>query len=917
MRPWNISPDDAEEYYYELDPFFGTMDNSEWQGELAGRLSLEGSVAEEQFINLINGNDLNGCQVIEDGLSKEGENQHRAGVDVPFAAPKSVSVMALHCGDKRLLEAHRRAVASTIDYIERNFLYARKTKNGNTRAILTGMGLFAKFDHSTSRANDPHLHTHSLTINMTQTSDGFRAVMNDQIFKNQTLLNSIYQSYLAKLVRDLDYGIEQKSKGQWEIAGFKDEWIDNFSKRKNEIDVAEQALQSDDEMKDLDPAKVRDRAQRNSRAKKDVRISRDELLSLWQDQVPRQQIITSVEKRKLSAMDIEIDEAESIRTAYNAIHESESTFSKSNVVDVALRLSRGKYTIDDMEKEFDTSVDSGELEHLVTLKNKLGIATRVYTSEQMRKVEQGILEMFNTHGKVLVNDLEPDLIDRFIDSEFDCLNSDQRQLVNHVLLSSGQFSIIQGDAGTGKTSALKAVKNYVEYLADQTMDGDRAGSFIHAGKKIELIGLAFTGKAASELEDNSGIRSYTLHKFLSRELSQPDPCESSIWVVDESSMVGSLQLDQLLKRALEQDAKVVLVGDGKQLQAISAGKMFKDLQRYGHIKALHMKKVLRQKTDHLKKVVGYVANYIDGDDGDGIKKAFGVLHDSEAVQFVKKRDDLIQSVVDKYLSYDNRSDCLLVTPLNDDRVETNQIIHDLLFDSRSDEVEYNIKVPVSMVGTERFFAVNYKEGQKVFVESSKKANLKAGQQLIIRSVDKDRNTITIGDGETDDVVIDLRNKDVKLSVFEDAQRRFCVGEKIVFTKNNDLIGVQNAVTAIIERIHDSGMITVLIEGSDKHIKFNPYQHAYFDYGYCVTGHKSQGQTNKDVVFFTSSDSLMNNAEMFYVAMTRAQHNAYFYANDEKILEEMERLQIKTSVLDALSDHPATAKPNYEKERMLN
>ena len=110
--------------------------------------------------------------------------------------------------------------------------------------------------------------------------------------------------------------------------------------------------------------------------------------------------------------------------------------------------------------------------------------------------------------------------------------------------------------------------------------------------------------------------------------------------------------------------------------------------------------------------------------------------------------------------------------LNDDRVETNQIIHDLLFDTRFDEVEYNIKVPVSMVGTERFFAVNYKEGHKVFVESSKKAHLKAGQQLIIRSVDKDRNTITIGDGETDDVVIDLRNKDVKLSVFEDAQRRF-------------------------------------------------------------------------------------------------------------------------------------------------
>jgi ATP-dependent exoDNAse (exonuclease V) alpha subunit len=126
------------------------------------------------------------------------------------------------------------------------------------------------------------------------------------------------------------------------------------------------------------------------------------------------------------------------------------------------------------------------------------------------------------------------------------------------------------------------------------------------------------------------------------------------------------------------------------------------------------------------------------------------------------------------------------------------------------------------------------------------------------------------------------------------------------------------VTATIERINDNGMITVQIDDSDKHVKFNPYQYAYFDYGYCVTGHKSQGQTNKDVVFFTSSDSLLNNAEMFYVAMTRARQNAFFYANDEKILEEMERLQSKSSVLDALSYlNDIERQPDSIKERMGN
>jgi conjugative relaxase-like TrwC/TraI family protein len=916
MRPWNITPDDAEKYYYELDPFLGVKDNSQWQGALAERLSLKGAVAEEKFINLINGNDLNGKQVIKDGISKDGKNQHRAGVDVPFGAPKSVSIMVFHCGDERLLEAHRQAIAATVDYIERNFLYVRKTKNGNTRAVLTRKGLFARFDHSTSRANDPHLHTHTLAINMTWTRDGYRAVMNDQIFKNQTLLNCVYQSYLAKLVRDLGYGIEQKSNGKWEIAGVKDEWIKTFSKRKDEIDVAEDALQADEQMKDLDPAKVRDRAQRDSRDKKDARISQNRLLELWESQVPREQIISSVEKRKLSAQQIEIDESEAVRTAYNAIHESESTFQKSNVVDVALRLSRGKFTIDDIENEFDSSVVSGEIERLVTLKNRLGIATKVFTSAQMKKVEQGILETFNANGNALVHDLKPELIERFIESDFDYLNTDQRKMANHVLLSPHRFSIIQGDAGTGKTTALKAVKKFIEELSQYDEKGPSDDSFIHPGKKVELIGLGFTGKAASELEDKSGIKSYTLHKFLGNLDVQNDRFQSSIWVVDESSMVGSLQLDMLLQKAIEHNAKVVLVGDGKQLQAITAGKMFKDLQRYGHVAPVHLKQVLRQESDHLKQVVGYTTNYLEGDDGDGIKKAFGVLSDLGAVSFNKKRQGLVQDVVKKYLSYESRNDCLVVTPLNEDKIETNQIIHDVLFKKNMAAIEYDIKIPVSLKGTDRYFASNYKVGYKVFVGESKIPGLNPGRQLTISALDKDRNTITVSSDNADDIVIDLRKNDVQLSVYEDGRRRFCVGEKIVFTKNDDLIGVQNGVTATIERIDDNGMITVH-DDRDKHIKFNPYQYAYFDYGYCVTGHKSQGQTNKDVVFFTSSDSLLNNAEMFYVAMTRARQNAFFYANDEKILEEMERLQSKTSVLEAIWGNQQVPKKNDQHERLAN
>ncbi len=904
MRPRPISSADAGDYYYELDPIFGAKDNSEWQGQLAQQLSLQGEIKEKHFLNLVSGNDLDGKQVVADGVSKKGVAEHRAGFDIPLAAPKSVSIMALHCGDSRLIEAHKQAVAATVNYIENHFLYARRTAKGKTKALQVCQGLFAKFDHSTSRANDPHLHTHTLTLNMVLTDDGYRAVFNDQAFKYQKLLNSVYQGYLAKLTRDIGYGINMQGRGKWEIAGVQDEWIDTFSKRKGEINNEEQLLQGNENLNGEHAAKVRDMAQRNSRAKKDVRISKDELLDLWQNQVPRELISASVEDKKLSAKDIDINESEAVQTAYRAIHESESTFTKQKALEVALHLSRGKYTITDIEESFDQLVGTGELEHLLSLKNKRGIKTDVFTSAQMRQVEQGILETFNANSKVLKNSFDEASIDHFINSNFDYLVPDQRNLVHHILCSPSRFSIIQGDAGTGKTSAVKAVRHLVEESEKQNISSDNPDIFIGPGQQIELVGLGFTGKAAQELEENSGIKSFTLHKFLNQNAPESKPANPSIWIVDESSMVGSLQLNELLKRAIQHNSKIVFVGDGKQLQAIAAGKMFKDLQKYGHVKTLHMKHVLRQKTDHLRKVVGYVANYLDGDDANGIKKAIDVLKNINSITAIKRKEEFVQAVANKYLGYDNREECLVVTPLNDDRLEINQLIHETLKENGiSSDKEYDIKMPVSMVGTDRYYASNYAVGYKVFVGESRLAKLKPGQQLTISGVDKDRNTITLKDTNGKDITVDLKGNDTDLSVYQEAKRSFGVGDRIVFTKNDELLGVQNGLTATIERISDTGMMTVALDGNGKHVKFNPYKFGYFDYGYCITGHKSQGQTSKDVLFCTSSGNLLNNSEMFYVAMTRAEQNVFIYLNSAKVdgvVADFEKVQDKSSVLDALN-----------------
>ena len=113
MRPLNISGSQAKDYYYAKDPAFsknGDGLNSCWHGDAARTLGLSGKIKKQDFLNIISGNDLAANNIIKDGVN----NEHRAAVDIPFSAPKSVSVIALHVGDDRLTAAHEKAVAKTL-----------------------------------------------------------------------------------------------------------------------------------------------------------------------------------------------------------------------------------------------------------------------------------------------------------------------------------------------------------------------------------------------------------------------------------------------------------------------------------------------------------------------------------------------------------------------------------------------------------------------------------------------------------------------------------------------------------------------------------------------------------------------------------------------------------------------------------
>ncbi|MEJ7715180.1 MAG: AAA family ATPase [Thermoleophilaceae bacterium] len=135
------------------------------------------------------------------------------------------------------------------------------------------------------------------------------------------------------------------------------------------------------------------------------------------------------------------------------------------------------------------------------------------------------------------------------------LSDEQQAMVRRLVTSGDGVEVVRAKAGTGKTTALDAARELWE------SDGRR------------VVGTALAGRAADELRSRAGIESYTIHGLL-QDLDRGGDygfSRGAVLVVDEAGMVGTRKCDRLLAHAAAADAKVVLVGDERQLAAIEAG----------------------------------------------------------------------------------------------------------------------------------------------------------------------------------------------------------------------------------------------------------------------------------------------------------------------------------------------------------
>ena len=852
----------CENYYTQGDQIHG-----EWHGKLAAEWGLQGEVREEHFQRLSEGqHPITGEQLVRHRTAREYVNErgetvkameHRAGWDATFSAPKSVSLTALVGGDERVGQAHQESVAVALDELER---YVQARISGSLPAETTGKWVAAKFEHDSARPVDgyaaPQLHTHVVFFNLTETQDGETyALQPRELYKTQQYATAVYRSELASRLKQLGYEIERGKSGQPEITGYSDEYLAASSPRRQQI---EEHLAKENQ-RGADAAQIAAHKTREAKleiSREEMQRRHREMAEAFGNQPGR--VIGAARERTIQA-----ERDASHTTAQSAVTfskernlEREAVVEERELLRDALRRSMGEATLTEVRAEFEKRINAGEF---IRVEKELGAPGRAYTTQEMidceRDTIQAMREGQNRYPAIISADTR-----RGVEIGHPHLSESQRRAIEQILASRDQVTALEGVAGSGKTTSLTAIREAAE----------------REGCKVE--GFAPTSRAAQKLAE-AGIESSTLQRHLTRS-KEPHDGQKRLYVMDESSLASTKQMNEFLHRLREHD-RVLLVGDTRQHQAVEAGTPYQQLQEAG-IQTARLDEIVRQRDPALKEVVEQLSR-------GQVREAIQNLDSQGRVHEIIDRNERLREIAAEYAKQPEGT--LVVSPDNQSRMEINQVIHrEMQTRGRVDHREQRLTVLVArqeITGADRQWAEQYKPGDVVrYTKASNAIGIKAGEYARVERANEKANLVTVRRENGEQISYNPRRLH-GVTLYHEMERAFAKGDRVQFTAPNRDQHIANRELGTIELIDARGNLHVHLD-SDRMVRFNIRENRHIDHGYAVTSHSSQGQTADRVLVHVdterASEKLINR-RLAYVAVSRGRYDAQIYTNDKAYLTE--------------------------------
>ena len=829
-----------------------------WGGKFAESIELSGAVSTGDFKAVAR----NIHPETRQKITQRTSSVRRVGYDLTFTAPKGVSILQELGGDKRIGVAFDKAVETTFRRLEQDARTRVRINKQDTERV-TGNLMWAGFTHYTARpvngVPDPHLHRHNIVFNATYdaTEDKQKAAALADIKTNMPFYEAVFHSELAAEMHDLGY--KTVSDGKYWDLDLNASIIEKFSNRKTEV-------LKESKKRGITSGKSRAQVALFSRSKKSKDISMSELRNDWEARLngrERREIEALYQGSSRGYRAAQRGVKPAIRDAIDEAFERRSFVPRSEIAAMVLNKVPGAIRYSALDYRLSNWPELVSVE-------KGGKA--FFTTKEIQRSEKALLN-FAKRGIGKERPLAEELLG---DTE---LSEIQVQAGLHIVESRDFITAIEGRAGSGKTSLMKATISAIE----QTRDGQPTG------KKVTV--LAPTAEASRGVLRREGFKDAdTLARFLLDEKMQDKSFDGVIWL-DEAGLISTPDMEKLFEIAKKQKARIVLSGDTKQHSAVARGDAFLSLKNSDYLSTFELNENFRQRGNP------EYASAVDAIAAGRVTEGFSKLNRMGAINEGKGYEKLAKSYTE---ATERGENVLVVSPTHKEgKAVTADIRASLLDKGRLGEKArtYRTIKNLHLVDAQKRHSSTYEKGQVLRFHAAS-SGFKSGDQatvlgagrgwvvaadkkrfrlaLVFVGSQKVRNSFSVNERET----CELRKGDM---VRFNAKTMGVTPLPFFAAKESSGNHVNNGSVHKVKKIF--GHQVMLENGFVFDSRCGTFTH-----GYVRTSQSSQGVTADRVLLAQSKSSgaagFMN---QFYVSVSRGRRDIEIYTDSKRaLLKQAER-----------------------------
>ncbi len=796
-----------------------------WYGEGAKRLGMDGVCRLQDFEKLCRGvHPISG-----ESLMVRNKGVHRRVCFFgQISPPKDVSLLYLVGQDRRIEGWWQNAVRETLVELEA-VTSTRVRRGGVCEDRVTGNMVAAVVTHDASRALDPQLHTHVCIMNVTfdPVENRWKGVQPSAYFQNQGYLREVCYNKLASYMMGAGYQLESARSMGFNVVGVPAELRNRFSKRRQTI-LERSALVGLKTQDALQTIAGQTRTKKSHVKTSDLRVG-------WIEEAGEE--LSALTKTVNSAQNMSerrdgYSPKEATASSEAHVFERCSVVEKNVLIRESLVAGRGRVDLKDLKRIVSDRIKSGDL---VRQGSQVGSKAGLLAEEEFVGWARSASPSGGTWGEI---------------PPMDGLGQDQIAAVTGVLDARARVLILQGDAGTGKTTSLKAIVAGIE------QGGGR------------VFGCAPSSGAADVLRQELTADADTLQQLLINESLQRKARDRVI-LVDEAGLISVNEMRDLCRLAARNGNRLLLVGDTKQHTSVEAGDALRCFKQFSEVPVFQLKEIRRQKDPGYREAVRHLAR------GDAVA-AFRQFEQMGAVKEIPDHGLLFQAAAEDYVrTARNDKSCLAISPVWSE-------IHDF-----TDAVRGHLWLAGLLSGPEKQIETVYPM-KWTREECRRLENYQVGDVLTFHrasDIFEKHERVTVEGRRERELVV--RSASGEAYAF-DPRKNFgfevgllkpipvAVGDRLLLRANLKESELRNGDLVSVAELGEDGGIG-LLDG-----RKIPAWFRQFSYGYATTSHSAQGKTvDRGILIMADEGIAAGNLKQAYVSNSRFRESQVIYTSDRE------------------------------------